>query len=230
MGEQREAREPVPGDVTDEVLLQRCAAGDATAFRQLFDRYEPLLARFFAQALGSREDAEEAVVDTFLKLWRRASSYRGEGTVRTWLYRIAQHTTIDALRRRRRQPVVDAAIPGLDERDVRLAEAPHAVNPEAAMVAGYQKDRDQQALRLALAQLPPAERTVVVLHYFESRSYVQIAEITGASVPSVRMRLHRARQRLKAHLIRLRDSDEDLGMLADPPVDPTLDPRRMLAL
>lgn len=230
MGAEREGRDPAPGDDTDEVLLQRCASGDTDAFRHLFDRYEPLLARFFARTLGSREDAEEAAVDTLLKLWRRASTYRGEATVRTWVYRIASHTAIDVLRRRRRQPEVGAAVPLPGGQDECLAEAPELGNPEAAMLAGYQRRRDQQALRLALAQLAPLERTLVVLFYFEGHSYEQIRAITGVSLMGIKNRLYRARQRLKAHFVRLRDGDEDLDVLADPPADPPLDPRRMLAL
>jgi RNA polymerase sigma factor (sigma-70 family) len=119
------------------------------------------------RALGSQEDAEEAVSDTFLKLWRSAPTYRGEAMVRTWLFRIATHTAIDVLRRRRRQPVVVTAIMAADDWDARLADTPELANPEAAMVAGYQRARDYQALRLALTHLEPSERTLLALYYFE---------------------------------------------------------------
>jgi RNA polymerase sigma-70 factor (ECF subfamily) len=230
MGVQREAREPASGGETDESLLRRSAAGDTAAFRELFDRYEPLLTSFLVRALGSPEDAEEAVSDAFLKLWRSAPTYRAEATVRTWLFRIAHHTAIDVLRRRRRQPVVDTSITVADDWDARLADTPELINPEAAMLAGYQRARDQQALRLALTQLEPSERTLVALYYFEGCSYAQIREIMGASLACIKSRLYRARQRLREHFVRLRDSDEDLEMLAHPAADSTLDARRLLAL
>jgi RNA polymerase sigma-70 factor, ECF subfamily len=230
MGVERGARDWEPEGEADEMLLRRCAAGETAAFRELLDRYEPLLARFFARALGNREDAEEAVIDTFLKVWRGAPAYREGATVRTWLYRIAHNTAIDALRRRSRQPIVEPSLASADDRDARLDPVADLANPEAALVAGYQQERDHRALRLALAQLAPAERTLVVLYYFEGCSYAQIGAITGASPTFIKNRLHRARQRLKVHFVRLRDSDEDLAMSDDPPADPGLDQRRLLAL
>jgi len=230
MGVEPEAKDPRSEGEADETLLRQSAAGDNAAFRLLFDRYEPLLTRFFVRVLSSHEDAEEAVADTFLKLWRSASTFRAEATVRTWLFRIANHTAIDVLRRRQRQPVVETSFPPVADGEVRPGEDTELANPEAALVAGYQRERDHQALRLALAQLEPSERTLVALYYFEGCSYAQIREITGGSQARLKSRLHRARQRLKVHFVRLRDSDEDLEMLAHPSADPTLDPRRLLAL
>src|SRR5207245_188587 len=83
---------------------------------------------------------------------------------------------------RRRQPVVDTAVTAADDWDARLADTPELVNPAAAMVAGYQRARDHQALRLALAQLEPAERTLGVLYDFEGCAYAQIREMV---VPSL---------------------------------------------
>src|SRR5437016_10347124 len=150
MGVEREARDPRSGGEADDTLLRQSAAGDNAAFRLLFDRHEPLLTRFFVRVLSSREDAEEAVADTFLTLWRSASTFRAEATVRTWLFRIANHTAIDVLRRRRRQPIVETSITA-DHWEARLAEISEPCNPEAAMIAGYQRARDHQALHRALA-------------------------------------------------------------------------------
>jgi DNA-directed RNA polymerase specialized sigma24 family protein len=98
------------------------------------------------------------------------------------------------------------------------------------VLAGYQQERDRQALLRALSLLAPSQRTLVVLFYFEGYSYAQIGEITGSSLTRVRRLLYRARQRLKAQFVRLRDPDEDLEMLANSPSDPTLEVRRLLAL
>jgi RNA polymerase sigma-70 factor (ECF subfamily) len=220
--------DPAPGATTDEALVRRCAAGETAAFRELFDRYEPLLMRFFIQALGDREDAEEAVVDTFLKLWRGAPAYRGEAAVRTWLYRIANSTAIDALRRRSRQPAVEANVILFDDRDARLEATPDWVDPAAALVAGYQRERDRRALSRALARLAPSERVLLVLFYYEGYSYAQIGEITGTPLPRLKGLLYRARQRLKGHFERLRHTDEDLDVLADPATDSAVDTGQML--
>jgi RNA polymerase sigma-70 factor (ECF subfamily) len=216
---EREAKEFATGGEADEILLRHCAMGDSGAFRVLFERYEPLLMRFFARTLGSYEDAQDAVVDTLMKLWRSAPAYQEKAAVRTWLYPIAHRTAIDALRRRRRHAVVDDSVLVDDDRDVHLDPALELASPEAAVMADDQRARDLQALRAALAQLAPSERSLLVLFYLEGYSYAQIREVTGESMSCIKSRLYRARQRLKAHLQSVRDRDEDLSSLAEPSVD-----------
>lgn len=208
MAVHRGSNGPVPEPRTDEWLLRQCGAGDADAFAELFDRYEPHLMRFFLHVLGRREDAEEAVVDAFLKLWRGAPAYREEAAARTWLYRIAHGTAIDALRRRRRQPTLDDTITLADDRDSRLEWDGEEVDPAVALVAADEQERERQTLRHALDRLDPADRALLVLLYFEGYSYVQIASITGNSLSSLKGLLYRARQRLKAHLTQLGEADE----------------------
>jgi RNA polymerase sigma-70 factor (ECF subfamily) len=215
---------------TVQALLQACASGDPAAFRALFERFEPLLTRFFVHLLGSREDAEEAVVDTFVRVWRGAAAYRGEARARTWLYRIAHHLALDALRRRQRRPRADVALLPGEEHDDRLAAETEATDPAAMIVAGFERQQDRQILHRALALLSPTDRTLIGLFYFEGWSHVQISAVQGESLPRVKGLLHRARQRLKTHFLRLRNEDEDLELLADSPADPTLDPGSLFAL
>jgi RNA polymerase sigma-70 factor (ECF subfamily) len=219
-----------PPGGTDEALLQACTSGDQTAFRVLFERYEPLLTRFFVHLLGSQEDAEEAVVDTFVRVWRGAATFRGEASARTWLYRIAHHLALDALRRRQRRPRADVALLPGEEHDDRLAADAEATDPAAMLVAGFQREQDRRALHRALAFLSPTDRTLIGLFYFEGWSHVQISAVRGESLPRVKGLLHRARQRLKKHFLRLRNDNDNLEMLADSPADPSLDPGSLLAL
>jgi RNA polymerase sigma-70 factor (ECF subfamily) len=196
----------------------------------LFERYEPLLTRFFVHSLGSREDAEEAVVDTFVRVWRGAPAYRGEASVRTWLYRIAHHIALDVLRQRMRRPWAEAALLPAEERDARLGGDPEDADPAAVLVAGFEREQDRTTLHQALSYLSPSDRTLIALYYFEGWSYGEIVAIRGESLPRVKGLLYRARQRLRAHFLRLRNGDEDLDMLADAPPDPALDPGSLLAL
>jgi RNA polymerase sigma-70 factor (ECF subfamily) len=218
-----------PG-ATDEALLHACASGDAAAFHALFARYEALLTRFFVHLLGSREDAEEAVVDTFLRVWRGAAGYRGDASARTWLYRVAHRIALDALRRRLRRPMSDLAIMPDAEHDPRMGTETQGTDPAVLLVAGFQREQDVRILHRALTCLAPTDRTLIALFYFEECSYVQISAIRGESLPRVKGLLHRARQRLKTHFLRLRNEDENLELLARAPTDPTLDPGHVLAL
>lgn len=218
-----------PSGGTDEALLQACASGDELALRALFERYEPLLTRFFVHLLGSREDAEEAVVDTFVRVWRGAPSYRGEASARTWLYRIAHHLALDVLRRRMRRPRADIPLHE-QEPEIHFGPPRDETDPAATLVAGLQREEDRRILRRALACLSPPDRTLIALFYFEEWSYAQISAVRGESLPRVKGLIYRARQRLKTQFLRLRNEDDDLELLADAPPDPTLDPGGLLAL
>ncbi len=96
--------------------------------------------------------------------------------------------------------------------------------------AGFQREEDCRLLRQALDHLSPDDRALITLFYFEECSYTRISEIRGESLPRIKGLLHRARQRLKAHFVRLRGEDGHSELLADAPADPTLDSGRLFAL
>jgi len=110
---------PTPGI---EPLVQRAAAGDQAAFAELFDRHRRELRVHCYRMLGSFVDAEDMTQETFLRAWRRLSSFEGRSTVRAWLYKIATNLCLDALRTRpRRYLPFDVIAPiDLDQR------APHS--------------------------------------------------------------------------------------------------------
>jgi RNA polymerase sigma-70 factor (ECF subfamily) len=213
---------------TDEQLIARCAAGDAAALRLLFERHQSALSEYLYRLLSDREDAEEAVADVFVKAWRGAASFQGQAAVRNWLYRIATHTALDRLRRRKRQPVTGTPLSGLDERDTRLA-APPCEEPEAALLEADGRARDRHALHRALASLDPHDRSLVILHYFSGCSYEQICEITGHSLASVKSRLHRARRRMRDRFDAFRESYESPQSLAETRDETDPNSRRVLA-
>lgn len=211
------------GELADIDLLQRCGARETGAMRLLFDRYAGPLAEYLYRILGNREDAEEAVADVFVRAWRAAARFKGDASVKNWLYRIALHAAIDRLRRQRRTP--GTVLPFADL-DLRLA-APAAEEPERAFFSTYDRERDRRALRRALQQLKPEDRALLALRYFEGCSYEQIGAITGASLARVKSHLHRARQRLKRHFVALRDSDEALEPLDETTDEPPRDPQQL---
>jgi RNA polymerase sigma-70 factor, ECF subfamily len=194
------------GESSDVDLLRRCAAGEAGGLRLLFERHAGPLADYLYRILGSREDAEEAVADVFVRAWRAAGGFKGDAAVRSWLYRIALNVGIDRMRSRRRAP--SAMVPFSDLEEQLVASVTD--EPEAVFFSAYQRERDRRALRLALQRLAPRDRALLALLYFEGCSYEQIGEITGAPPVRVKSRLHDARQRLKRHFVAYRDSDEAL--------------------
>jgi RNA polymerase sigma-70 factor (ECF subfamily) len=187
---------------TDADLIRQCAQGDAAAARTLVERYEPRLRPFLMRMVGDREDAEDALCDAFLRMWRSAPRYRGECEVSTWIYRIAVTAATDALRRRR----AGSRLVPLEEH--LMAAAPRACEPEHLLLMNEHQARCGALVRAALATLTPAEQITVTLHYLEDLSYVDVAAVTGVPLTTVRMRLFHARRRMQSRLRQLLEDDE----------------------
>jgi RNA polymerase sigma-70 factor (ECF subfamily) len=171
-------------------LLQRCAERDPVALREIVERYQRRLFGYLSRMLGSAEDAEEATQDVFLRVWEQASRFEGRASFATWLYRIATNVAYDMLRRRKAQ-----------RRRIHLAEpAAYSVDAEAQALAGLEQEERTRHLQSALQTLRAQDRILLILYYQEEMSYEEICGITGCSHPVVKVRLLRARQRLRGAL------------------------------
>ena len=174
--------------MSDENLwLARARAGDAQAFTRLVEAYQTPIYNLCYRMLGEAGEAEDAAQEAFLRAYTRLSRYDPQRSFKTWLFSIASHHCIDRLRKRRfawlslDEP--PPAHPALRDREP---------EPETAVV---QREREAQISQL-LARLPPDDRAVVVMRYWYEMSYEEISEATGATVSSVKSRLHRARRAL----------------------------------
>jgi len=176
---------------TDADLLRRCAGGEARAFDLFFRRHRDRLQGFLYLRLGSREEAEDALLAAFCNAWRARATYRGGATGKAWLYQIASRVALDRLRRRRRRPEPEA-----------LSEPFEAEAADVAALALQRESRREASRRLeaALGELRAEERRLVELFYFEERSYAEISSLLGVSRGQVRGRLHRVRGRLRERL------------------------------
>ena len=178
----------------DAELIAATAAGDADAFEQLVRKYERPVSSTIYRYVGDRAAAEDVAKEVFLKVWRRARSFRGKSSFSTWLYLIAVNQCLnfrDTRRRKRTEPL-DASFPdgrpGVEER--------------------YEKETKSRLVRAAVDELPGKQRMALVLSKFEGRSYKEIAQIMGASLASVESLIFRARQNLKKALLPLRERGE----------------------
>jgi RNA polymerase sigma-70 factor, ECF subfamily len=154
----------IPQSVDDRQLAMACATGDTRAFETLYHRFGDRMKSIARNHLGGNiSDAEDVVQETFLKLHRAASTYTGEASFSTWMYRILVNTCYDHLRRRRRR-VEESP---LDETFDRSAPAVD--------------DMKRIALRRLLDELPEQRRSVFVLFEIEGLSHAEIGEILGIS-------------------------------------------------
>jgi RNA polymerase sigma-70 factor (ECF subfamily) len=168
-------------------LVTRAQDGDRNAFSELVRMHSQGVLNVIYRMSGDMQVAEDAAQETFIQAWLRLSSYRSQGSLRNWLYRIAVNTAIDMLRKEKR------ILPGaVDEMNLRDAEP----GPEA-LVAKLQRT---EAVQAAVLSLPDASRAVLVLREFEDLSYQEIAEALEIPVGTVMSRLNYARKLLREKL------------------------------
>ncbi|MEZ0325506.1 MAG: RNA polymerase sigma factor [Fimbriimonas sp.] len=167
----------------DLVLAKRCARGDESAMRILFDAHEPRLRALALRNLGNVQDAEEVAASTFIRFWKGASRYRGECPLRTFLTRICLNLIRDQARRVRPPALLE------------LSECEAAVRWE-------ESDEDSRGglIRAGMLALPPDEREILTLYYIEDMSYDELCLIYEIGYDVLKTRLVRARKRLRVSI------------------------------
>ncbi len=188
--------------------------GDPAAFAAVTERYRAELQLHCYRMLGSFQDAEDLVQETFLRAWSKRATYEARSTLRAWLYGIATNACLDALRRRPRrvlppdvadpadpteppQPATD--LPWLEPFPDLLLEraAANDDEPEARLLA---RETTELAFLAAIQHLPPRQRAILILRDVLEWSASQTAASLGTTVPSVNSALQRAHATLAKHL------------------------------
>ena len=176
---------------TDAELIAAVLDGDSASFEPLIRKYQP---RVFATArrYARREsEVEDIVQEVFIKAFQKLKGFRGEAPFEHWLMRVAVRTCYDFLRGHQRNR--ETAFSELSEPETDWLER-FVVQPDAAM---ENADAARQLVDKILSRLPPAAQLVITLLEIEGRSVKEIAEITGWSVPLVKVRAFRARAEMR---------------------------------
>lgn len=188
---------------SDEELARHAAAGDHAAFAQLVARHESRIYGLARRLTGSPADAEDVLQETFVRVYRKLGTFRGEAQFSTWLFRVATNCALMARRRRRRQPTVslDAYLPAFERggRHVRAGDHGRAARAEELL----DRRRLTGALRPALERLPDRYRTPLVLKDLEDLETREVARVLGLTEAAVRQRVHRARLMMRGYLSHL---------------------------
>ncbi len=170
--------------------MRRIADGDNQAYRTMMTLHLNPLYRFSVRLLGSPEEAEEVIQETFLRAWQNAAEYAPRARLTTWLHRIAHNLAIDRLRKRR------------DGSSDALEQLQSSQRPSELL------ERKQLALRVqgAIAELPERQRAALLLVHEQGLSGSEAAEVLGCKLDALESLLARARRKLRDQL---RGSGED---------------------
>jgi RNA polymerase sigma-70 factor (ECF subfamily) len=191
--------------------LARARAGDEAAFRQLTEPHRRELQLHCYRILGSVQDAEDMVQETFLAAWRSLDAFEGRASVRSWLYRIATNRCLNALRARSRRPrevpaMRDPLEPTRRIEPVWLDPYPDLLledipDRSAGPAARYEaRESIELAFIVALQHLPPRQRAALVLGDVLGFRTAEVAELLDTGEPSVKGALQRARATLRDRL------------------------------
>ncbi|MHB9124777.1 MAG: RNA polymerase sigma factor [Armatimonadota bacterium] len=173
--------------------MLRFQAGDASAMEALFARFQKPLFNFFYRMVGRRETAEDLVQETFVKLCRFGTSFRGsEAKFSTWLYSVASNQGRDYIRHATRRPETPLGEYELSD------DSP----PMEARLIGLELEG---RLKAAINSLPEKERVAIILREYHGLDYRAIAEALSCPLGSVKVLIFRARQRLRERLKDLKD-------------------------
>lgn len=182
-------------DDEDRETLAAIARGERERFRELVERHAPLLFSILRRIGADADLAEELAQETLVRAWSNLGTFRGECRLRTWLVQIALNLARDRLRAASRGP----RLVSLDEGAARaVADRQWSDAPERprAMAPPELAARLESAIRL----LPPHYREAFVLRHVEELSYEEMSQVTGHSVGSLKVRVHRARVLLRERL------------------------------
>lgn len=198
----------------ESAVLAAALAGDEPAFGTLVERYRRELRVHCYRMLGSFEESEDLVQETFLRAWRKRESFQGRSTFRAWLYRIATNACLDFLDRHPRRPrpreapvLATSGVSSPSPTEVfwlspypdRLLEppAPAGAEPDAEVVA---KETIELAFLVAIQHLPPRQRVVLILRDVLGWSAQEAAALLEVSVAAVKSALQRGRSTMREHL------------------------------
>src|SRR4030095_12062969 len=187
-------------DAQEAVFVGRLQANEDTAYDELVRIYPASIFHVAFGMLGDSSDAADAVQEIFLKVFRNVGGFRGDSSLKTWIYRIAFSEILNRMRwwRRRFRSATVSLDEGPDGRPPVFRLAAPGPSPHQALET---KERES-AIHHALTKLSGDHRSIVILRDIEGFSYSEIAEVLGISVGTVKSRLARARADMKKSLVR----------------------------
>lgn len=175
--------------INEQDICKTCLSDKEKGFRMLMDRYQVAIYNYVRRMVVAHEDAQDVTQDTFVRIYRNIDTFRNDGSLTTWIYRIATTECLRFLNRRK-----ETFISSEDVRDSLLAklESSDYIDYGNALAVKFQK---------AVISLPEKQRVVFNLRYYDELEYSEISRITGVSVDSLKVNYHYAKDKIKEYII-----------------------------
>jgi RNA polymerase sigma-70 factor (ECF subfamily) len=183
-------------DASDQELLTAVAQGDRSAFERLYGSYERRVFHYVYTLVADASLAEEIVSDTMFAVWRGAGTFASTSRVSTWIFGIARHKALDAVRRSRPR-----------QREVELDGAVTLPHPQEHPEEGVLRSQLAKLTQRAMAALTREHQEILRLVFYEEQPYEEISTLLGIPPNTVKTRVYYAKQRLKEQLARLGEKE-----------------------
>ncbi|MBK7594158.1 MAG: sigma-70 family RNA polymerase sigma factor [Gemmatimonadetes bacterium] len=192
--------------LTDQEVVRHAVAGREAAYRELIRRYQRPVFSLLYRMVRDRELAEDLAQETFVKVLNAVESYRPEFKFSSWIFKIANNTAIDHLRRRNLDTLSLDGSPHAESADaVEATTLQISDGAESALEEVTARELGKQ-IEVAIAQLRPEYRACILLRHVEGRPYEEIAEMLDLPLGTVKTYIHRARNELRILLADTRDA------------------------
>lgn len=182
-------------------LVKRAKKGDQQAFAEIVGLFKDKLYNVAFRMMGNRQEAEDVVQETFLRVYANLRQYNSDYKFSTWLYRIATNICVDRLRKRKANDSLDEQAMESDGSTYygstlynKLSST--EMTPEEEMI----RQETQYEVQNAINHLPPAYRAAILLKYIHDQSLQEVSDILQIPVSTVKTRIHRGRELLKSIL------------------------------
>lgn len=164
-------------------IMEQIRYGNANAFSELVKKYQNVVFSIALKILRNREDAEEIAQETFIKAYRSIHTFQGKSKFSTWLFRITYNTCITEVRKKR--------FPTSSIDQVQVNEV-----GEEGNFGEFQEEDRAKYLEMALKELAEDDYMLIILYYYQEQSVADISQVTGLSESNIKVKLHRARNKL----------------------------------
>ena len=179
----------------DTELMIRVKEGDGASFGVLLDKHRSPVVHFLYRMVQNHAVAEELAQEVFLRVYRSRSTYEPTAKFTTWLFRIATHLALNALRDGKNERLQERLDDDSSDMPIRQVSD---LRPSVEQSLVYQAKLDE--VRRAIAALPEKQRAAVLMHKYEEMEYTQIARVLSCSESAVKSLLFRAYETLRARL------------------------------